>query len=57
MVLDFCVGGGHAGLSPWRQGTLAGKSDLFSGEQMLEWGGEQGTVQAVNRRESGSFQR
>lgn len=47
----------HTGLSPWRQGTLAGKSDLCSGEQMLELGGEQGAVQAVNRRESASFQR
>lgn len=48
------------GLSPWRQSTLVQKFDLLSGEQMVGLGvggGEQGAGQAVNRRESESFQR
>lgn len=46
------------GLSPWRQSTLARKFDLFSGEQMVGLGeGKQRAGQAVNRRESESFQR
>lgn len=54
------AGGSMEGLSPWRQSTLVQKFDLLSGEQMVGLGvggGEQGAGQAVNRRESESFQR